>query len=102
MSKKINIGETLLGIHLSELGLAYRTQVPVCMGRRWRWDFFLVDHRIAIEVDGYFRGKHGSGYGSDNAKQNHGTMNGMRVLRFSTDDVKTGKAKEFLQQWLSK
>lgn len=99
--KPINIGETLLGKFLDELGITYATQVPVTALRRWRWDFFLPDYRIAIEVDGYHAGKHGAGYGADNAKANHGTMAGVRVLRFSTQDVRTGKAKIFLQEWLN-
>jgi very-short-patch-repair endonuclease len=74
--------------------------VPVCADRKWRWDFFLPDHRIVIEVDGYFKGRHGAGWGSDNEKANHGTMAGVRVLRFSTKDVETGKAKAFLSVWL--
>jgi very-short-patch-repair endonuclease len=100
--KRINIGEMLLAKFLEELGLEYATQVGVCFGRRWRWDFFLPDFRVAIEVDGYFKGRHGSGYGADNEKANYGTMNGIRVLRFSTQDVKTGKAKKFLQEWLKR
>lgn len=100
MKPKINIGETLLGIHLDELGLAYVTQAPVCEGRKWKWDILLVESKIAIEIDGFFKGRHGAGWGADNEKQNVGTLLGYRVLRFSTQDVKNGKAKEFLEEWL--
>jgi very-short-patch-repair endonuclease len=99
---KVNVGQVLMATHLRELGLAFAEQVPVTDGRRWKWDFLLPDYRIVIEVDGYFKGRHGAGWGSDNEKANHGTMAGIRVLRFSTDDVKRGKAKAFLQEWLAK
>jgi very-short-patch-repair endonuclease len=99
MSKKINIGETLMAQHLTELGLKFRQQVKFCDTRRWKLDFLLGENGIAIEVDGYFKGRHGAGWGSDNEKANWATSMGYRVLRFSTQEVKTGKAKEFLKQW---
>jgi very-short-patch-repair endonuclease len=95
----VNVGQTLLAIHLKELQLEFREQYQF-HHRKWRLDFYLPEHRIGIEVDGYFAGKHGAGYGADNEKQNTATMCGIRMLRFSTNDVKRGKAKEFLQDWL--
>jgi very-short-patch-repair endonuclease len=97
MSKKINIGETLMAIHLRELGLDFQTQVKFHATRKWRWDF-VVEDNIAIEIDGYHDGRHGAGYGADNEKQNFGTMAGYRVLRFSTQDVSTGRAKAWLAE----
>lgn len=98
--KKINVGETLMAIHLRELGLGFDTQARVFPDRKWKWDFLVADN-ILIEIDGYFAGHHGAGYGSDNEKANTATMMGFRCLRFSTNDVKRGKAKEFLKQWLT-
>jgi len=96
----MNQGQILLAIHLKELGVLFRQQEPVCPERKWRLDFYLQDYGIGIEVDGYFAGKHGAGYGSDNEKSNTATMLGIRMLRFSTNDVKRGKAKQFMEQWL--
>ena len=96
----MNECETLLAIHLKELGVSFEQQFPVCVERRWKWDFYLPEHRIAIEIDGFFRGRHGAGWGGDYEKQNWGTMLGFRCLRFSTSEVKKGKAKAFLQDWL--
>lgn len=87
-----------LAIHLKELGLAFRQNVKVTYGRRWEWDFFLPDHRMAIEVDGFFKGRHGAGWGSDYEKQNWGTVNGIRVLRFTSTEAKNGKAKAYLAE----
>lgn len=110
--------EDLLAIHLSELKLKFIRQVPVCADRKWKWDFAITSvhssvlfpnreveskyHavRIAIEVDGYFKGRHGAGWGADNEKRNTGQMLGWRVLVFSTKDVLNGTAKEFIKSWL--
>lgn len=99
--KRINVGETLLAIHLKELGLKFQEQVSFHETRKWRFDF-VVEQSIAIEIDGYHKGKHGAGYGADNEKANMATMMGFRVLRFSTSDVRTGKAREFLKHWTGK
>lgn len=93
-------GELVLACHLRELGLDFKEQVRVCPDRRWLWDFYLPAYGISIEVDGYFKGRHGKGWGSDNEKANVGTMLGYRVLRFSSTEAKNGKAKLFLQEWI--
>jgi very-short-patch-repair endonuclease len=98
--KGFNECETLLAKHLKELKLEFISQHEAIEGRKWRWDFLLLEHGILIEIDGYFGGHHGAGWGSDNEKQNAAVMRGWRPLRFSTNDVKRGKAKEFLKQWL--
>lgn len=95
-------GEEVLAIHLTELGLLFVRQYGVIGNRKWKWDFYLPVEHIAIEVDGYFKGRHGKGWGADYEKQNTGTMLGYRVLRFSSTEAKNGKAKEFLQEWLGK
>lgn len=89
----------LLAKHLKELGLKFCTEVYVTPLRKWRWDYVLTDHRIAIEIDGYFMGRH-QGWGKDNDKQNYGVMLGWRPLRFSTNDVLRGRAKAFLAEHL--
>lgn len=104
-----SVAEILLATHLDELGLQYRREWRFYHPRRWRFDFVLGDfvgqywepNHIAIEIDGYFKGRHGAGWGSDNDKQNHGTMLGWRILRFSTNDVMRGRAKEFLRSHFS-
>lgn len=97
---KKSIAEILFAKHLKELGLEFKTEVGFLCNRKWRWDFMLVEHRMAIEIDGYFKGRHGAGWGADNEKRNTGVMLGWRVLVFSTKDVMTGKAKEFLEDYL--
>lgn len=98
---KINIGETLMADALRELKIPFEEKVKVCDGRRWHWDFWVPLFRMAIEIDGMYQGSHGA-WGKDYEKQNYGIMvQGIRVVRFTAREVERGKAKEFLQQWLS-
>jgi very-short-patch-repair endonuclease len=74
--------------------------------RKWLFDFALVDERIAIEIQGAIwkgrAGGHTSGKGMqrDMDKRNAGVALGWRVLTFSTDDVLSGRAKEFIRKLL--
>lgn len=95
-----SVAETLFAKHLKELKLSFQTQYKFDRNRRWRADFHIIPHRILIEIDGYFKGRHGAGWGADNEKRNMATMFGYRVLVFSTRDVLNGTAKEFLKSWL--
>ena len=98
MAKDVTPAQLLVGTWLAEWGYTVEFEVPVTQERRWRWDAAIPAERIAIELDGFFKGKHGKGWGSDYEKQNVGTMLGWRVLRFSNSDVLKGGAYEFLRQ----
>ena len=56
--------------------------------RRWRFDFVLVDHLIAIELEG-MSGRHQSnkGFRQDCEKYSVACSKGWRVLRFIVNDV---------------
>jgi len=62
----------------------------------WRFDFALLEQKIAIEVEGgvFSGGGHTRGaYYTDNCKKyNTATLAGWRVFRFTTDQVVTGEA----------
>lgn len=97
--------EILFAKHLKELGLEFEQEVLAVDGRKWRWDFLVkyghpIRYFMAIEIDGYHKGRHGKGWGADNEKRNTGTMLGYRVLVFSTKSVMKGEAKEFLEKYL--
>ncbi|PUZ26387.1 hypothetical protein DCC81_12015 [Chitinophaga parva] len=55
--------------------------------RKWRFDFALVDHKIAIEYEGIMAGKSRhttiSGYTGDTEKYNAAAELGWTVLRFT-------------------
>lgn len=71
--------------HGMELVKEYRFH-PV---RKWRFDFAIPDHRIALEIEGghWSGGRHvrGVGYRNDCEKYNEAVKLGWRVLRYTTD-----------------
>jgi very-short-patch-repair endonuclease len=64
--------------------------------RKWRFDFAIPSHKIAIEIEGglYIGGGHsrGKGYEANLEKYNTAVKMGWRVLRYSTDMVMAGTA----------
>ena len=77
--------ELILGGHHVEFVREYRFN----SARRWRFDFALLPHKIAIEVMGgtWSHGKHsrGAGQRNDYEKHNSALCLGWRVLYYSTD-----------------
>lgn len=73
--------------------------------RKWRFDLAWPRWFIAMECEGgiWMNGRHnrGKGYLADVEKYNAATLQGWRVLRCSTDMVKTGRALE-LVEWAMK
>lgn len=64
--------------------------------RRWRFDRCFVDRKIAIELEGgvWNGGRHARGAGivGDCIKYNCATVEGWRVLRFTTDMLRDDPA----------
>jgi very-short-patch-repair endonuclease len=64
--------------------------------RKWRFDFAWPDRMLAVEVEGgtWVKGAHSRGkhYESDCIKYNTAALLGWRVLRFTTDMVRDGRA----------
>jgi hypothetical protein len=107
--------QILISIHLAELGL------PPCVfehhfheSRDWRFDVSIPGIYLGIEIEGGihpFRnpkngemivGRHsrGAGYQEDLDKYNAATARGWRVFRFSVEDVKFGRSREVLADWI--
>ncbi len=63
-------------------------------GRKWRFDLAWPAHKLAIEIDGavYAGGRHtrGKGFEADCEKLNEALLQGWRVLRYSTGQVRAG------------
>ncbi len=75
--------------------------------RRWRFDFAYPERRLAIEIEGgtWCYGKKSrhttaAGFSNDCEKYNAATLLGWRVLRFDSVMVKSGRAREVLQDAL--
>ena len=111
---KFNEAHVLLEKHLKELGVDFVREHRFHPKRQWRLDYWLgervggqkVPCFLAVEIEGaiWSRGRHtrGKGYENDMRKYNAATMLGYRVLRFSTEMVLKGEAKDFLKEHLSK
>lgn len=93
----ISLGEEIFANQVKASGLTgqereYRFDAV----RMWRFDFAWPARRLAVEVEGgtWTGGRHtrGSGYQADLEKYNAAAAQGWTVLRFTTDQVKTGVA----------
>ena len=92
--------QTLLQIHLKELGIETISEYQFDCDRKFRFDLVSLEHRIGFECNGHFQGKHGTGWSKEAEKLNLAQMNGWRVLQFHNREVLNGKAKEFLARYL--
>src|SRR5947209_13588157 len=88
---KRSVPEILMEKYLRELKVSYEREFRFHPIRRWRFDFWLPEHRIGIEIEGgvFIRGRHtrGKGYETDLRKYNEAMKMGIRVFRFSTGMV---------------
>jgi very-short-patch-repair endonuclease len=100
--KTVSEGEAVLSQHLKAHKIEFVQEFRFNPERKWRADFHLVDTKILIEVEGgiWSNGRHtrGKGYIADIEKYNSAAVLGYTVLRFSTEQVKSGKAIEEIRQ----
>lgn len=94
---EVNEGEEEFALQLRAHKIPFEREYVFHQSRRWRFDFALVEHLIAIEIEGAIWKKgggghsHPSGIESDIEKYNAAAMLGWRVLRFQPDKhVRTG------------
>ena len=98
----------LLETHMREIGLAFVPEYRFHPKRMWRFDYAILNltPHVAVEIEGGTwmagGGRHnrGAGMQGDVDKYNQATKFGWRVVRFTTMDVMSGKAREFLRSWL--
>ena len=108
-----NQATILMEEHLKELGLRYEREYQFCKDRKWRSDFYIRPHLILVEIEGgiskhekfhpewtKMRHQRAEGFIKDLEKYNTAAMLGYRLLRFSTQHVWEGQAREFLKRWL--
>lgn len=104
-----NEANVLLEIHLGELGIEFGKEHKFHPYRDWRFDYILLPPiapdlaevpKVAIEIEGgiHTQGRHvrGTGYARDLVKYREAAAMGWRVYRFSTEEVLTGVAREFI------
>lgn len=73
--------------------------------RKWRIDYAITDHMIAIEVEGgaWTRGRHtrGAGFVADMEKYNEATRLGYRVIRVTPDDLLSAKTFDLIKDLIN-
>lgn len=100
---KLTQAQELLRTHIQELGIAVEAEVTFHPERKWRFDLFLPEPRIGIEIDGgMWSGghRHMAAIELDHEKSNVAQMMGIRVLRFTNRQVLTGQAVQFFKEQL--
>ncbi|BCX73991.1 endonuclease domain-containing protein [Acinetobacter sp. Tol 5] len=96
-----SIGESLLTNQLRVLNICFEQEYKFHPKRKWRADFLIVGKKILVEVEGgvWSNGRHtrGKGYIGDMEKYNAAVLMGYQVLRFSTEQVKSGLAVQHIE-----
>lgn len=97
-------GETVLVTHLRACKINFEQEYKFHPKRKWRADFFITNTKILVEVEGgiWSGGRHtrGKGYLGDMEKYNEAAMMGFTVLRFSTEQVKSGLAVQQIEKMI--
>ena len=96
-----SIGESTLANQLRVLKISFEQEYKFHPKRKWRADFHIMGKKILVEVEGgvWNGGRHtrGKGYIGDMEKYNAAVVMGYQVLRFSTDQVKSGLAVQQIE-----
>ena len=70
--------------------------------RRWRFDYAIPEHKIAVEVEGgvWTQGRHTRprGFLGDMEKYNTATALGWRILRVTPDTLTTGATLDLVRR----
>lgn len=89
-------GEVTLARDLRALKIGFEQEYKFHPERNWRADFLITGTKILIEVEGgiWSGGRHtrAKGYLGDMEKYNAAAVLGFKVLRFDTQQVKSGLA----------
>ncbi len=96
------MGESVLTQHLRAYRIKFIQEYQFNPDRKWKADFHLIGTKILIEVEGgiWSNGRHtrGKGYLGDMEKYNSAQELGYSVYRYSTEQVKSGKAIEEIKR----
>ncbi|MEQ1107198.1 DUF559 domain-containing protein [Acinetobacter seifertii] len=101
-TRQASEGELVLATHLKAYKIKFEQEYKFHPSRKWRADFFITGTKILVEVEGgiWSGGRHtrGKGYLGDMEKYNEAAMMGFTVLRFSTEQIKSGVAIKQIEQ----
>lgn len=97
--------EAELALQIKALGLPEPIrEYPAIKGRKFRFDFAWLEHRLLVEVNGgtFTKGAHSTGQGiaRDYEKIRLGQDCGWKVYPFDGKAIKSGEAVEIIRQAL--
>jgi very-short-patch-repair endonuclease len=94
--KKLSPGEEAFSLHCRVEMLNPIREYVFYPGRKWRFDFYFPDIKLAVEIEGgtgiYGRHQRPGGFEKDCEKYNSAVRIGIRVLRYTTKMVIDGTA----------
>ena len=89
-------GEELFAWHCRLNKLTPEREFRFQKDRRWRFDFFFPDSKLAVEIEGgtYQIGRHqrAGGFAADCVKYNSAAIMGIVVLSYTTEMIESGAA----------
>lgn len=81
------MSQKLIELELKANGIDFQKEHRFDKVRRFRFDIAILEHKVAVEYEGIFKGKSRhttiKGYTTDCEKYNLATVNGWRVLRYT-------------------
>lgn len=100
LPKELSPGEEAFAQHCMELLHPAKhpmREAELIPGRKWRFDFYFPKDNLAVEIEGatkYGRSRHsrGEGFEEDCRKYNAASLQGIKLLRFTTEMVIAGEA----------
>jgi very-short-patch-repair endonuclease len=85
----------------TDIGVEVVKEYRFCPARRWRFDYAILEHKIAVEVEGgaWTHGRHTRplGFINDMEKYNTGTLLGWRIFRVTPDELHRTKTIDLIK-----
>ncbi len=98
-------GEETLALHFRAEKIDFQREQVVNPDRKFRWDFVLERHKYVIDIQGgiWNQGGHvrGKRYEADCEKGNCAVRDGYLPLHFTTNQVKSGHAIDFIKKLMN-
>ena len=86
------------------LGVEVVKEFKFHLSRKWRYDYAIIESKIAIEVEGgvWSGGRHttGKGFSGDMEKYNAGTLLGWRIFRVTPENLLKTSTFEMIKEAL--
>jgi very-short-patch-repair endonuclease len=92
--KALSPGEESFALHCKVEGLYPEREFVFAPPRKWRFDFYFPNIKVAVEDEGGYFGRHQrpGGFEKDAEKYNTAARMGITVLRYTTRMVMDGTA----------